>query len=216
MWPATQTCSRYRNEPRLRILRLLCGSPRGHGGQRNPDRAGDSEFPRCPTPDKLKNEGLVKYGATEHSLVFGEYRRFGGTVDVSVLRMLHDETGHQTPNNHSGLKIGGTVSTQDIKEVVRTKYGEAALRAKTGAAPAADLQPPGTRAVIRSPVICTMPPRPAACRRRQSTHHSVRQSDGSGPTPRRRDRARSGLRRRIDVYSPQSGRGTHGKAMVWT
>ena len=46
--------------------------------------------------------------------------------------MLHSKPGHKATNNHSGLKIGEPVSTQDIKEVVKTKYGEAALRVKTG------------------------------------------------------------------------------------
>jgi ubiquinone/menaquinone biosynthesis C-methylase UbiE len=49
--------------------------------------------------------------------------------------MLHAKQSHKTAGCHSGLQIGGAMSTtetNDIKEVVKEKYGQAALRVTAG------------------------------------------------------------------------------------
>src|ERR1035438_4163117 len=46
--------------------------------------------------------------------------------------MLHPEQSGQAGTNHPHLQVGGIMSTADIKEVVKEKYGQAALRVKTG------------------------------------------------------------------------------------
>jgi SAM-dependent methyltransferase len=46
--------------------------------------------------------------------------------------MLHQEQGSQTRKNRTDLQIGDRMTTQGIKEVVREKYGQAALRVTSG------------------------------------------------------------------------------------
>src|ERR1700733_9864533 len=46
--------------------------------------------------------------------------------------MLHAEQGAQARSDRADMQIGGTMSTENIKEVVREKYAEAALRAGKG------------------------------------------------------------------------------------
>jgi arsenite methyltransferase len=46
--------------------------------------------------------------------------------------MLHQEQGSQTRKDRSNVQIGDRMNTQEIKEVVREKYSQAALRAASG------------------------------------------------------------------------------------
>jgi arsenite methyltransferase len=46
--------------------------------------------------------------------------------------MLHQEQGSQTRKDRSNVQIGDRMNTQEIKEAVREKYSQAALRAASG------------------------------------------------------------------------------------
>ena len=91
--------------------------------------------------DKLKNEDLVKVRREGTFLWYtANTEALAGNHQLPLRRVLHPQQGHRTPVNSWGLGRPPDVrpgkeeqmSTQDIKEVVKEKYGQAALRVIKG------------------------------------------------------------------------------------
>src|ERR1039458_6810461 len=67
------------------------------------------------------------------SAVHGEYGSAAGASAVSLFGVLHSKQGIETAGDHSSLQIGERfMSEANIREVVKEKYGQAALRAESG------------------------------------------------------------------------------------
>src|SRR5262249_10330104 len=79
-----------------------------------------------------------------------EHRDAAGAPRLLVCRVLHAKQGDQARGDHR-LLLGDGMSTADIKEVVKTKYGQAALRARTDAASSCCVTPAAADA-CRDPI----------------------------------------------------------------
>ena len=122
-------------EPRLRIMQLLLTAH--PDGLVVGDIQAELDIPNSTLShhlDKLKNEGLVNVRRESTFL------RYTANTDalqdlaaISVCRMLYSKQGSQTEQYRSALQIERDVmSSTDIKEVVKEKYGQAALRVTSG------------------------------------------------------------------------------------
>src|SRR5262249_8173579 len=75
--------------------------------------------------------GPHRGSAREHvSALYGKYRRIGRTSRLSVRRVLHSQQSYQACQDRPALQTGEMI--MDIKEVVKEKYGQAALRVANG------------------------------------------------------------------------------------
>src|ERR1039458_1270480 len=92
-----------------------------------------AEFDAFASPGKAQERGPGEGAARGHvPLVHGEYGGLAGTARFPLCGVLHPQPGHQALRSYAILQIGGIMSAQDIKEVVKEKYGQAALRAAAG------------------------------------------------------------------------------------
>ena len=119
-------------EPRLRIMRLLLSA--------HPDGLVVNEIQEeLGIPNSTLSHHLDKL-RTKNSWWCGARAPFCGTPPtpkafrnfcVSLCRMLHSKQGGKTARNDSGLQIGeASVNENRHKEVVKEKYGQAALRCR--------------------------------------------------------------------------------------
>ena len=76
--------------------------------------------------DKLRNEGLVNVKRESTFLRYkGKHHRPSGTLAVPARRVLHSSL---RPSFRLASRGEGTTETNDVREVVKEKYGQATLR----------------------------------------------------------------------------------------
>ena len=193
-------------EPRLRIMQLLLTAhPQGLVVG---DIQEELEIPASTLShhlDKLKNEELVKVRREGTFLWYiGEPRSLAGSHELLVCGVLHPEQGHRSrrPRRHRagpGSRRGKEkqMSEQSIKEVVKERYGQAALRvikggsACCGAAPAVEGCPDPISSNLYDGSQTSQIPEAALL-----ASLGCGNPDRAGRTETRRDRARLGIGRR--------------------
>ena len=220
---ATRTCSPpWAPSRRLRIMRLLLSAhPDGTGGRRDPGGTGPYRLEPLASPREAEERGAGSGGRAK-----GRFLRYTANTESlrELLSFLYAECCTRSkaipPESESSLReIGGNMSEQDIKEVVKEKYGQAALRVATGGSSLLRRRA-GRRstAPTRSPATCTMPRRSG-----QLPETAVLASLGCGnPTALAelkagRSRARSRLGRRASTCCfRRGGSGPRARPTVWT
>ena len=121
-------------EPRLRIMQLLLSAhPEGLVVGEIQEELDIPNSTLSHHLDKLKNEDLVQVRRESTFLRYtANTEALQELLAVPVCGVLHPKQGGRTAGHHSNLPIGGNVESTDIKEVVKEKYGQAALRVTSG------------------------------------------------------------------------------------
>ena len=159
-------------EPRLRIMRLLLSAhPDGLVVGEIQAETGVAGSTLSHHLDKLKNDELV---TAEREKAFIRYRAnteaLRGAARVSVRRVLHAEQSRRAAENRrrsaSSRGVTPWMHGTTSKDVVREKYGQAALARTRGERQLLLRRRRGARAraAIRSRRTCTTPGRKAKCR----------------------------------------------------
>ena len=140
-------------EPRLRIMRLLLSAhPDGLVVNEIQAETGIAGSTLSHHLEKLKNDELV---TAEREKAFIRYRANTDALEellgLPLRRVLHPQQGRRAQEDRRALQIRRpAMNTDNVKDVVREKYGQAALRAQTGAGNACCGGARGARSVLRS------------------------------------------------------------------
>ena len=137
-------------EARLRIMQLLLSAhPEGLVVTEIQEELDIPNSTLSHHLDKLKNEDLVR---VQRESTFLRYTANtdcpSGNSDVPVFGVLHPQQSRESQRRGRVLQIGEFMENPEIKDVVKEKYGQAALRVTTGSSCCGAA--PATESALRS------------------------------------------------------------------